>query len=215
MIIGMRTIAVILIWLVGSSVALAACGGSTTPNSAPPQPSATAAASPTADLTPVPGGPAPAPTPPAGNGEFALPAPVCPGPAKEVLPPPVQVALPDGQSIVATPGSATLTTCTTGSASDTVGQDPAVGLTARAGDRLTVSVPPGWVILAYEGSDRPAVGEGANVTPEIVTTTGPSQVEMPIPARSGRSVVGVTLSIVSADGRVVGRIEALFQVEVD
>ena len=212
---GMRTIARILICLAALTVALAACGGSTPPASASSQPSTTGASSRLADLTPVPGGPEPAPTPPPGNREFALPAPVCPGPANEVRPPPVRVALADGQSITATPGAATLTTCTTGSATDTVGQDPAVGLSAHAGDRLTVSVPPGWVILAYQGFDRPSVGEGGNVTPQIVTTTGPAQVDIPIPARSGRSVVGVTLSIVSADGRVVGQVEALFQVEVD
>jgi len=70
------------------------------------------------------------------------------------------------------------------------------------------------VILAYEGFDRPTVGEGANVTPTLATSTRPSQVEMPIPTRPGRSIVGIHLSIASADGRVVGEISASFQVEV-
>jgi hypothetical protein len=48
----------------------------------------------------------------------------------------------------------------------------------------------------------------------LATRTRPSQIEMPIPTRSGRSVVGVHLSIVSADGRVVGDVSASFQVEV-
>jgi hypothetical protein len=168
----------------------------------------------TSDPTPVPGGPSPTEPADEGGEAFVLPAAACPAPAVMPDVPRVRVATRDGAAIIATPGSSTLSTCSTTLASDTVGDDPVVGLGAHRGDRFVVSVPAGWVILAYEGFDRPTVGEGANVTPTLATSTRPSQVEMPIPTRPGRSIVGIHLSIASADGRVVGEISASFQVEV-
>jgi hypothetical protein len=37
---------------------------------------------------------------------------------------------------------------------------------------------------------------------------------MSVPARKGRSIVGIVLAVVSDSGQVVGRIEARFQVKV-
>jgi hypothetical protein len=203
-----------------TSFALVACllvvGGCSTTDSATPGTSSTNAR-PTAtisDPTPVPGGPSPTEPIVDGGEGFVLPAAVCPAPVVMPKPPPVRIATPGSAPIIATPGSSTLSTCSTGLATDTVGDDPVVGLSAHPGDRFAVSVPAGWVILAYDGFDRPKVGEGSNVTPMLTTSTRPSQVEMPIPTRPGRSVVGVHLSISSADGRVVGEISASFQVEV-
>lgn len=203
-----------------TSFALVACllvvGGCSTTDSATPGTSSTNAR-PTAtisDPTPVPGGPSPTEPIVDGGEGFVLPAAVCPAPVVMPKPPPVRIATPGSAPIIATPGSSTLSTCSTSLATDTVGDDPVVGLSAHPGDRFAVSVPAGWVILAYDGFDRPKVGEGSNVTPMLTTSTRPSQVEMPIPTRPGRSVVGVHLSISSADGRVVGEISASFQVEV-
>jgi hypothetical protein len=80
-------------------------------------------------------------------------------------------------------------------AEDAVGDDPPGVLTARAGERLTVEVPAGWSILAFEGHDRPARGEGVNVTTSRRSLPAPSaRIELPIPERAGRSIVGVLLS---------------------
>jgi hypothetical protein len=167
----------------------------------------------TSDPTPVPGGPSPTEPADEGGEAFVLPAAACPAPAVMPDVPPVRVATGHGAPIIATPGSSTLSTCSTTLASDSVGEDP-IGLSAHPGDRFAVSVPAGWVILAYDGFDRPKAGEGSNVTPTLATSSRTSQVEMPIPTRPGRSIVGIHLSIASADGRVVGEISASFQVEV-
>ena len=107
-----------------------------------------------------------------------------------------------------------MSTCSTSSVTDTVGTDPEVGLIVRRDDVLTLEVAPGWSILAYEAYDRAASEESANVTPVVVLPSPAATVSLPAPARMGRSIVGVTLSIVSASGRVVGQVEARFQVRV-
>jgi len=116
--------------------------------------------------------------------------------------------------IVATPGASTLQTCSTVGTNDVAGDDPKVGVTAHAGDKLTLSVPAGWSILAYEASDHPASGDGAGVTPLVILAEPSTEIKMAVPSRSGRSIVGVVLAIVSDSGQVVGRIEARFQVNV-
>jgi hypothetical protein len=193
--------------VLGMALLLGACAGApaasqTSSHSAPPDP------------TPVPGGPANTPASSLDPGGFQLPQPVCPAPAAEVAAPAVIVALGDDPPIVAAPGSATVSTCTTTSVTDTVGSDPTVMLAARAGDRLTVSVPAGWSILAWEGSDHPVAGEGTNVIQGVAQNPGPS-IEIPVPSRSGQSDVGLTLSVVSDGGQVVGTVEARFRVEVN
>lgn len=196
--------------------AVAGCG-SVAPSKVAPTPTpapSKATTQPAPELTPVPG----APSTPAETAEaeaFQLPSPVCPAPAVAATAPDVRVAAGDGEPIIAAQGSTTLSTCTTTLAEDTVGDDPPGVLTARAGDRLTVEVPAGWSILAYEGHDRPARGEGANVTPLVVLAAPAATIKLPVPGRAGRSIVGVSLSIVSQGGQVVGQIEARFQVQVD
>jgi len=203
----------ICVALIASTLLLGGCG---TSDSATPGGSS-ASARPTRtinDPTLVPGGPSPTEPIVDGGEGFVLPAAACPAPAVMPDVPPVRVATGHGAPIIATPGSSTLSTCSTTLASDSVGEDPIVGLSAHPGDRFAVSVPAGWVILAYDGFDRPKAGEGSNVTPTLATSSRTSQVEMPIPTRPGRSIVGVHLSIASADGRVVGDVSASFQVEV-
>jgi hypothetical protein len=146
---------------------------------------------------------------------FQLPTPACPSPPVATPVPAIGVAVGGADAIVAMPGASTLQTCSTVATNDAAADDPRVGVTAHAGERLTVSVPAGWSILACEAFDRPAAREGANVTPLVVLPAPSANIELPRPPRSGRSIVGVVLAIVSATGQVVGRVEGRFQVEVD
>jgi hypothetical protein len=170
---------------------------------------------PTPDLTPVPGSPSIEPTPVPGDIlEFQLPTPVCPSPAAAPAAPAVHVAVGGGDPILAMAGSSTLQTCSTASTSDAAADDPKVGVNAHPGDKLTLSVPDGWSILAYEGFDRAANEDGVNVTPLVILPAPSASVQLSVPARKGRSIVGVTLAIVSGSGQVVGRVEERFQVKV-
>jgi hypothetical protein len=164
-------------------------------------------------LTPVPGGPTVTST---DSGVFVPPAPGCPSPVDEVTVPDVTVAVGDGPAIVATPGASTLVTCSMTMASDTVGGgEPPDGLSAHAGDLLRLSLPAGWQMLHWEGFDRPAAGEGGNIWPGADTPDRPGQIDVPVPIRSGDSLAGYTLWVISVDGRVVGQLEVSVRVTID
>jgi hypothetical protein len=162
-------------------------------------------------LTPVPAGPT---ATPADAGQFEPPAPGCPSPVDPLTVPEVTVSVGAGPAIVATAGPSTLVTCTMTSASDTISSEPPNGLSAHAGDVLRLSLPAGWQLLHWEGSDRPAVGEGANVWPGADTPQRPRQIDVPVPVRDGESIVGYTLWVISADGRVVGQLEITIGVTI-
>ena len=188
---------------------LAACQA-TAPSSAP-----TAAATATfiedPSITPVPGGQS---LPPPATSEFVPPSPGCPSPAGQVAAPAVSVSVGDGPPIVALLGAATLMTCTTTSASDTVGDGQPNGLEAHPGDRLRLSLPVGWQFLHWEGFDGPSVGEGGNVWPGVDTPERPVQIDLPTPNRTGESLAWYTLWVISADGRVVGQLEIRFLITI-
>jgi hypothetical protein len=169
----------------------------------------------TPDLTPVPGSPSIEPTPvPQDINQLELPTPACPSPGTAGEPPAVRVAIGGAAPIIATPGSSELRTCSTVGTSDATGEDPKVGVTAHAGDKLTLSGPAGWSILAYQSSDHPAGGEETNPRPLVILPAASTSVQLLVPKRSGRSIVDVVLAVVSDSGQVVGRIDARFQVKV-
>ena len=171
-------------------------------------------ASPTAmarDPTPVPRGPTAPPGPPV-NFE---PSPECPAPPDPVDQPDVVVSVNGGPGVVATRGPSLFTTCSTASSSDTVSSEPAAGVSARPGDALTLALPPGWVIVYWEGFDRPVAGEGGNVWPGRETPNRPGRIDVPVPLRTGDSIAGYLLWVVSADERVVGRIEITVRVTIE
>jgi hypothetical protein len=183
-------------------IVVGACGA-TVEQSAPASPlPSTAIEEPT--LTPVPPGPS---GPPAEPTEFAPPTPTCPAPDGPVDVPAVSVSIGGGPAIVATRGSASLWTCSTVATFDAALPDPETGLIAHEGDHLTLALPPGWQFLRVEGFDRPAVGEGGNIWPPIDTPQRPTTIEVPVPFGPGASIAGYTLTIVSADGSVVGTLD--------
>jgi hypothetical protein len=143
------------------------------------------------------------------------PEPGCPSPVDPMAVPDVTVSVGDGPAIVATPGASTLVTCSTSSASDTVGTEPPNGLSAQLGDSFRLSLPAGWQLLHWEGFDRPAAGEGGNIWPGAETPDRPGQIDVPVPFRPGDSVAGYTLWVISADGLVVGQLEVSFRVTID
>jgi hypothetical protein len=100
-----------------------------------------------------------------------------------------------------------LATCSTVATFDAALPDPETGLMAHEGDHLTLALPPGWQFLRVEGFDHPAVGEGGNIWPPIDTPQRPTTIEVPVPFGPGASIAGYTLTIVSADGRVVGTVD--------
>ena len=128
--------------------------------------------------------------------------------------PEVTVSVGDGPAIVAMAGPSTLETCSTSSAFETVSSEPPPGLFARPGDVLRLSLPAGWHLLHWSGFDRPAAGDGGNVWTGADTSERPRQIEVPVPARSGELIASYTLWVISADGRVVGRLEISFAVTI-
>jgi hypothetical protein len=143
----------------------------------------------------------------------ALPTPACPAPAEAVRVPPVTVVL-DGQSIVATAGSSTLTTCSTVLSTDAVPADPVEGLDAAPGDQLTLVLPEGWQFLGWEGYDRSATGEGMNVWPPQDTPGRPRQIEVPVPVRAGPSIAGWTIRVAGPLDLVVGTLDVIVRVTI-
>ena len=121
--------------------------------------------------------------------------------------PEVTVSVGGGPAIPATAGPSTLVTCSTTSAFETVSSDPPLGLMAQAGDTLHVTLPAGWHLLRWSGFDRPLLGEGDNPRTGAATPDRPRQIAVPVPNRSGDSMVGFTLWVISVDGRVVGQLE--------
>jgi hypothetical protein len=146
--------------------------------------------------------------------EFELPTPTCPSPSVASSAPAVRVAVIGGDAIVAAPGSSTLQTCSTAGTSDATADDPKVGVIAHSGDKLTLSVPAGWSILAYQSSERPAGGDETNPGPLVILPAASPSIQMSVPTRHGRSIVSIVLAIVSDGGQVVGRVEERFQVKV-
>lgn len=194
----------------GLLLLLAACQPSGLASATIPTPSS---AAPVDDpsLTPVPPGPT---ATPGEAAEFEPPAPGCPSPVDEVTVPEVTVSVGDGPAIVAMAGPSTLVTCSTTSASDTISSDPPPGVSAHAGDVLRLSLPLGWHLLHWSGFDRPAVGDGGNVWTGADTPERPRQIDVPVPLRSGDSIAGYTLWVISADGRVVGQLEISVMVTI-
>jgi hypothetical protein len=176
-----------------------------------PAPTASTALVVDPSITPVPGGQAL--SPPAGS-DFVPPQPGCPGPAGDVTAPPVSVSIGDGPAIVVPVGSATLSTCTTTSVMETVGNDQPIDVPAHAGDRMRLSLPAGWQFLHWNGFDGPVAGEGGNVWPGVDTSDRPVQVDLPVPDRAGQSLASFTLWVISADGRVVAQLDIRFQVSI-
>ncbi len=128
--------------------------------------------------------------------------------------PEVTVSVDDGPAIVAMAGPSTLETCSTSSAFETVSSEPPPGLSAQARDVLRLSLPPGWHLLHWSGSDHPAAGDGGNVWTGADTPERPREIEVPVPVRSGDSIASYTLWVISADGRVVGQLEISFAVTI-
>ena len=168
------------------------------------------------DVSPAVSAPGPtSPPAPAATetSEWAPPTPVCPAPPNAVQVPTVTVSV-GGPAILATNGSSGFQTCSTSASSDAAPEDPTAGMVAQPGDLMTLTVSSGWRILRWEGYDHSAKGEGANVWPPVVTPEGPAQIQVPVPLRSGDSIAGYTLSLVSADGRAVGGLDILVRVTV-
>jgi hypothetical protein len=198
---------------------VAACGvdrGPASPQSASPV--GTLDALPTPVATAVP--PASAMTPaspeatiPSQPAEFAPPSPACPAPPDAVRVPDVTVSV-GSSAIRATNGSSTFTTCSTVAMADAAPADPAVGVAAHLGDVMTLTPSVGWRILRWEGSDRNASGEGANIWAAVDTPERPARIEVPVPVRTGDSIAGYTLWLVSADSRIVGQLDILVRVRV-
>lgn len=149
-----------------------------------------------------------------GPTAFALPSPVCPAPSGPVVVPDVLASVGDRPALVATRGSSTFSTCTTTAHEDVVPVEPAVGLAAQPGDVVTLTLPDGWVVLEWEGFDRSATTEGANVWPLTETPARPGSIEIPAPGRAGDSIAGYLLSIERADATVVGQLEIALRITI-
>ena len=202
---------------------VAACGSgaraSGSPSAAdvptiPPTPTATTALPP----TPTPTAPSPTPTPSAAptSGEpepFEPPPPVCPGPAVGAQLPDILASL-RGASVITTQGSATVMTCDTTGTFDAVPPDPTDPLSAAPGDVMTLALPSGWRFLRWEGSNHPVVGDAADIYLPVDTPDRPNRIEVPVPARAGRSIANLDVWIVSDDERVVAQLAVAVLVDV-
>jgi hypothetical protein len=107
-----------------------------------------------------------------------------------------------------------LVTCTSTAAADAIPIDPAKAIVAKPGDKLSLTLSPGWQIVHWAGGDRPAVGDGGNVWPGTETPGRPTQVRVPVPNRPGDSIAFFHLDVVRDDGRVVGWVEVFVRVRL-
>jgi hypothetical protein len=146
--------------------------------------------------------------------EFVPPSPVCPSPLKKVVVPQVMASIGAGAAIIARPYTSTFTTCTTTAVADGVPSLPAHGVAAHPGDALRLVLPSGWRFLRWEEGDGPVVGDAGNVDAPMDTPKRPQIIDVPVPGRSGDSKVGLTLWVISLDGRIVGSEELLFRINV-
>ncbi|MEA2576663.1 MAG: hypothetical protein QOD78_251 [Chloroflexota bacterium] len=146
--------------------------------------------------------------------EFEPPAAACPAPPNAVTIPDVMVSIGAGPAIVATRGSSSVVTCSTVGSDDVAAVDPRQGLVAHPGDVITLSLPAGWRFLHWEGSDRPAAGEGANVWLGAATPARPDRIEVPVPIRPGDSIAAYTLWVIGAEDRAIGNLEILIRVRI-
>ena len=151
---------------------------------------------------------------PAEPVAFEPPAAACPAPPSAVTVPDVMVSIGAEPAIVATRGSSSVITCSTVGSDDGAAVEPRQGLVAHAGDVITLTLPAGWRFLHWEGADRPAVGEGANVWPGAATPARPDRIQVPVPARPGDSIAAYTLWVIGAEDRAIGNLEILVLVRV-
>ena len=173
-------------------------GGSPVPGSAAPTPN-----------------PAPSQMPPTGDPEaglFVPPDPLCPAPSAAVAAPRL-IASVRGASVVMTVGSSSVTTCTTAGSTDVVAAKPTKPLRVVAGDAIRLTLTPGWRFLYWQDWGVTAATAGANVTPEGEMPEQPAVIDIPIPGKSGLSVVGVSVWAISADGGAVSGIEGTVLVQ--
>ncbi len=94
-------------------------------------------------------------------------------------------------------------TCSTVGTSDAGPISPSEPLNAKPGETISVTVPTGWQIVHWEGSDAAVAGGDANIWPPIELPQPSSQFEMPVPNRPGDSTLTLTVVVVSPDGGVV------------
>jgi hypothetical protein len=149
------------------------------------------------------------------TADLEPPVPRCPAPPVVPREPKVRVRVGDGASIPATMGSSVIQTCTTSEVADVGELDYPAPLAARAGDPLTFAVDGGWHIRWIQAFERDKREESGDTTQEGPVADGPAEVTMPVPARAGNKIVGMTMWVVSNDGRTVAQLTPSTWVRVE
>ena len=142
------------------------------------------------------------------------PTPRCPSPSQAVQEPTVWAAVNGEAKVATTPGSFTVATCTTTRTDDRPAPEPTTPLSARPGQSIELSVPPGWRFLSWQGSDSGVDQEGANVWPATSLPGEPSTVRLPVPDRNGLSQVLLELTLSGEDGHAIAHLGVAFLVQV-
>jgi hypothetical protein len=150
----------------------------------------------------------PPPTP------YAAPLAVCPAPATPPAAPVVTARAPGSPPVRGMLGSFTVSTCSTVRSDDRVVGNPTQAIEVERGQELTVQAPSPWRILHWEGFDGPLAGEGGNVWPPVDLGDGTDAVVVPGIDREGDSVLTLTLTMSTTDGRAVGTFPFSFLVRV-
>ena len=150
----------------------------------------------------------PPPTP------FAGPSPKCPGRTTASEPPAVVASVGVGPKVAGQIGSYTITTCSTTGSADMAGGNPTNAVDAKPGDELAVSVGTGWRIIRWEESDDPVAGDGTTTSQPVNVPEGTRAIRVAVPTRDGSSIVWLTLTMVTDDGRAVGTFPVAFLVRV-
>jgi hypothetical protein len=164
----------------------------------------------------VPSIPPPSASPDAEPAGYEPPAPTCPAPTGAVPSPDITMDIADGEIVIKPEITEGLVmTCSTTMPSDAAGSEPDAGEVVYLGDKIALSVGPGWRILHWEGSDRQPSQGGPNVIPGETPADGPSTVLVPVPEREGDVILELTLWTQTTDGRVVAQtyLSAWLQVE--
>jgi hypothetical protein len=112
-------------------------------------------------------------------------------------------------------GSSTTQTCGTTGVADVGELDYPAPLVGHAGDDLTFAVDGGWHIRWIQAYDRDKREGSGDTTREGPVAEGPAEVTIQVPARTGNRIVGMTMWVVSDDGRTVAQLSPSTWVRVE
>jgi len=150
----------------------------------------------------------------AGDGEddlYVPPDPLCPAPPDPVAIP-VVIASTGSRSVPLAVRSSSVTTCSASGSGPIASGGAGAPLVVASGDVIRLSLTPGWRFIDWTGWNIPGANS-TNATPAGETPDHPATISLPVPGKTGSWVVGVSVWVISEDGRAVAGIEGTILVQ--